>query len=103
MARFLASDLQVKGGEIVLEESFYFDLAQEPAPTASFKRKVKILKDGDFVVINVGLLSYPSGIYEFEFLFNDDAVAQVRVDPLWPPSQQYKPEDDPLFVIDSGN
>jgi hypothetical protein len=102
-ARFLADDLRVKGGEIVLEESFYFDLAKDPAPTSAFRRNVKILKDGDFVVINVVLMSYPSGIYELDFLFNDDTVARVRVDPLWPQSLRYKPKDDPLFTAGSSN
>jgi hypothetical protein len=99
-SRFLADDLRVSGGDIVLEESFYFDLSATPASTEAFKRNVKILKDGDFVVFNVVLMSYPAGVYEFEYLFNDDVIARVRMDPLWPQSLRYKPADDALFLAD---
>lgn len=97
LAGALNPDLQLTDGSLVIEATFHLDMADTTSIT-QFQRDFAVMEMGDFAAFNVVLTDYPSGIYEFEFLFNDEVAGSLRLDPLWPQSLRYKPEDASLFV-----
>ena len=99
LAGTLNQGLSLTDGEIVIEATFHLDMLDmgETTSITKFHHEPVVMSIGDFVAVNIVLTNYPSGVYDFEFFLNDDAVSSVRLDPLWPQSLHYRPADAALF------
>jgi hypothetical protein len=107
VARFLLDKPVSLPPVIVAVKTFVLDFSElddqteveNPTAIQLYRRSddLVVLKDGDYVLVNVIATGFEGGIYDFQFYFDDKVVGQIAIDLVWPQSFQFETGDEQYF------
>ena len=82
---------------IAFEESLLFDFESKQQKLQKSTNDIHILKDGEYVLLNMYAINFEGGDYRFSFYFDDEQVGEINVNMLWPQSLKFKLGDEKYF------
>ncbi|GAB1261641.1 hypothetical protein [Aurantivibrio plasticivorans] len=97
LAVSLMDTKKIAQGEVVANKSVLLDFNNKPDQKQKALDDIYILKDGDYMLLNVFLLDMPGGRYKITVYFDEDQVAETQLDVLWPQSLNFKASDVQYF------